>query len=120
MTDKPTNPSDRWTRVAALEELPPNAGRTFEIEEERVVVFLVGGTPRAFVDSCPHFVGASIEAGFVENGAVACPNHGWRFDLETGANLDGEGGDGLTPAESRVEGGVLFIRTPRRGRWRLW
>jgi nitrite reductase/ring-hydroxylating ferredoxin subunit len=119
LTDKPKSRSDRGTRLCSLEELPPNAGRSFEIEEERVVVFLVGGAPRAFVDSCPHFVGASIEAGFVEEGAVACPNHGWRFDLETGANLDGEGG-GLTPVETRVEEGDLFVRTPRAPRWKLW
>jgi nitrite reductase/ring-hydroxylating ferredoxin subunit len=38
--------------------------------------------------TCPHWLGP-LDAAPVQDGAVTCPWHGWRFDVRTGAALDG-------------------------------
>ena len=61
-----------------------------EIGEEPVAVRLAGqgwvlarfgGAVRAFVDSCPHRR-ARLSAGFISDGTLHCPYHGWRFTEE--------------------------------------
>jgi cytochrome P450/nitrite reductase/ring-hydroxylating ferredoxin subunit len=43
---------------------------------------------RAFQGRCPH-QGALLDEGVVENGALVCRNHRWRFDVETGRRIGG-------------------------------
>jgi nitrite reductase/ring-hydroxylating ferredoxin subunit len=48
----------------------------------------VAGEIVAHTTVCPH-LGGPLDAGTVEEGRITCPWHGYRFDLRTGANLDG-------------------------------
>ena len=41
------------------------------------------GEAVAVPDRCPH-AGVELSGGFVEDGQLVCPMHGWRFDLATG------------------------------------
>lgn len=52
-----------------------------------VLVSLVDGTPYAIEDSCNH-AGASLSDGDRLGDSVACPMHGYRFDLVTGKLLE--------------------------------
>ena len=70
--------------VAKIGEIPQGEGRAFEVEDKIIAVFNDGGTYRAIDDMCPH-MGASLAAGWLEDSAVACPWHGWRFDIRDGA-----------------------------------
>lgn len=76
--------------VPALEAaaLPPGKGETVQLNGRRVAVFNVGGEFFALDDDCPHR-GGPLGPGWVdtEKCAVACPLHGWEFDLKTGACL---------------------------------
>ena len=36
---------------------------------------------------CPHAQG-DLSKGIIKDGCLVCPNHGWRFDIETGECLD--------------------------------
>ena len=51
-----------------------------------IAVFNVKGKLHALADRCSH-AQASLSEGEVSLGAVACPKHGARFDLDTGAAL---------------------------------
>jgi nitrite reductase/ring-hydroxylating ferredoxin subunit len=51
-----------------------------------VLVALVDGVPAALEDACNH-AGASLAAGPREGCVVACPLHGYRFDLRSGELL---------------------------------
>jgi nitrite reductase/ring-hydroxylating ferredoxin subunit len=57
------------------------AGRPFRIVE-------IDGELVVHATTCPHGLGPLDEAA-VEDGAVTCPWHGWRFDLRSGRALDG-------------------------------
>jgi nitrite reductase/ring-hydroxylating ferredoxin subunit len=48
-----------------------------------VLVALVDGAPCAIEDACNH-AGASLSEGEREGGCVACPMHGYVFELSTG------------------------------------
>ena len=37
---------------------------------------------------CPHWLGP-LDAASLEDGALRCPWHGYRFDVRSGCNLDG-------------------------------
>jgi phenylpropionate dioxygenase-like ring-hydroxylating dioxygenase large terminal subunit len=75
---------------SALAEFWHPVALSSEVGDEPVAVLLAGqgwalarfgGTVRAFVDSCPHRR-ARISAGFISEGTLHCPYHGWRFTPE--------------------------------------
>ncbi|MEZ6056099.1 MAG: Rieske (2Fe-2S) protein [Planctomycetaceae bacterium] len=76
-----------FQRVATVGDIPAGEGRAFPVNGRMVAVFLVDGEYRAINDSCPH-MGASLAAGYVEEGAVMCPWHAWRFCTKDGSWLD--------------------------------
>ena len=69
--------------VCAPAELPPGQARLLEDGGRRVAVFNVGGEFHAIDDLCPHRQGPLSE-GWMEGFLVACPWHGWQFDVTTG------------------------------------
>ena len=73
--------------VAKVGEIPAGEGRAYRVGERFVAVFLIDGQYTAIDDLCPH-MGASLATGYVENGGVMCPWHGWRFSVSHGTWLD--------------------------------
>ena len=78
------DPTPSWVDVADAASLAENKGRSIEVRGRRFALFKVGGEFRAIDDACPHR-GAPLGAGWVENGEVFCPLHGWAFNVSTGA-----------------------------------
>jgi nitrite reductase/ring-hydroxylating ferredoxin subunit len=74
---------------------------------EIVAVFNVNGTYYAVSDMCPH-AGGSLSRGWVEQGAVQCPWHGWSFPLAPEEDLK----DGVTRYPVRVRNGEIQIEVP--------
>lgn len=73
--------------VAKVGSIPAGQGATFVVADRLVAVFNVDGSYYAIDDLCPH-MGASLGAGQVHDGAVACPWHGWRFRVTDGTWCD--------------------------------
>ena len=73
--------------VADVGEIPEGEGRSYSVNGRMVAVFLSGGEYFAISDTCPH-MGASLGAGALEDGAVSCPWHAWRFSIKDGSWLD--------------------------------
>lgn len=75
--------------VAKVDEIPEGEGRCFEINNRVVAIFNVDGEFHSIDDLCPH-MGASLSAGHFDKQTctVACPWHGWRFNVQTGAWAD--------------------------------
>jgi nitrite reductase (NADH) small subunit/3-phenylpropionate/trans-cinnamate dioxygenase ferredoxin subunit len=73
--------------VARVGEIPAGEGRCFALDDKLVAVFLVDEEYFAINDTCPH-MGASLAEGYVEEGAVYCPWHAWRFSVRDGTWLD--------------------------------
>jgi nitrite reductase (NADH) small subunit len=73
-----------FVTVARRTELKPGLGKTVRIGERAIGLFEVDGQIFATSAICPH-KGGPLGEGFVENGVVYCPLHGWAFDVKTGA-----------------------------------
>lgn len=73
--------------VARVTDIPEGEARAFAVEERLVAVFHDQGEFTAINDACPH-AGASLASGHVEQGAVICPWHAWRFSVKDGCWLD--------------------------------
>lgn len=77
-----------WLRlpVSALDD----EGRALvEVEGREIAIFVVDGLVHAVDNECPH-EGNPLVEGEVLGPTLTCAYHGWRFDLETGACLNGD------------------------------
>jgi len=79
--------SDGFTAIAKLGDIPAGEGRHYPVNGKLIAVFFTDGEYYALDDACPH-MGASLSAGWVEDGAVICPWHAWRFCVKDGKWLD--------------------------------
>lgn len=75
-----------FVNAADVDSLKSGACRTVELAGQRFALFHLEGAFYAIEDHCPHR-GASLGAGWCENGQVYCPMHGWAFDIRTGAGV---------------------------------
>ena len=98
--------------VARVGEIPEGEGRCFEVAGQLIAVFLVDGKYSAIYDTCPH-MGASLAAGYVENGGVTCPWHAWRFCVTSGTWLDNpQSSLRQDTFETRVIGDEIQVKVP--------
>jgi nitrite reductase (NADH) small subunit len=76
--------------VATTDEIPPGERKFFDIDGTEIAVINLEGEYYAIRNSCPHMEGP-IGRGpmFSEGGEarIACPFHGWEFDLDSGKAL---------------------------------
>jgi len=88
--------------VANLDELTDGEGTCVFVGEKMIALFKVDDEIYATDNLCPH-QGGPLADGFVHNGKVVCPLHGWAFDLKTGTTTDGASVP-VAVYETRVEG----------------
>jgi nitrite reductase/ring-hydroxylating ferredoxin subunit len=120
-------PDDSWP-VARVDELPPGARRIVELQGHSVGVFNVNGEFVAILNVCPHELGpvclgrvggttlpsAPGEYRWGRDGEIlACPWHGWEFDLLTGKPLFGTVPN-LRRFPVTVRDGVVFVTVRAR------
>ena len=103
---------DGFVKICRLDDLKEGIGKRFMIDDVDVAVFKIDGKVRALSNVCPHQKAAMIYDGFIEDGKVVCPLHGWEFNLSDGTM--GEGGRGLDCYEVRVVNGEVFVKTFKR------
>jgi nitrite reductase/ring-hydroxylating ferredoxin subunit len=96
------SPERQWHAVAEVAEIPPGERKIVEIEGQSVGIFRVGDEYVAILNVCPHEF-APVCMGRVggttlpsapgewtwgrEGEILACPWHGWEFELLTGKAL---------------------------------
>ena len=98
--------------VAKVGDIPEGQGRSFAIGGTVVGVFLSQGRYLAINDFCPH-MGASLAEGHVEDDAVMCPWHAWRFSLTDGTWLDNSKCKIRSACYAvRVEGPDIQVKVP--------
>jgi len=74
----------KYKRVASQYEVPKKIGKKILINEKSIALFRKENKIFAIQNSCPH-QGGDLAHGYVKDGKVVCPLHGWMFYLETGA-----------------------------------
>ena len=75
-----------FTRVADVTEVPDPGKLLVEVEGEVVALFHVEGRFYAIDDVCTHDGGPLVDGELVGY-KIACPRHGAKFDIRTGAAL---------------------------------
>lgn len=71
-------------KVANIQELPVNLGKTIKIGAIELALFhLANGEVRAVENRCPHRGGVLAE-GMVSGEHVFCPMHDWKINVKDG------------------------------------
>lgn len=114
--------SKRRHIVARIGEIPPGARRIVELDGRSIGIFNIHGRYVAVRNVCPHELApvclgrlggttlASAPGEWIwgrEGEILACPWHGWEFDLLTGACLTDK--RRLQMYEVTIEGGQIIV-----------
>jgi nitrite reductase/ring-hydroxylating ferredoxin subunit len=117
--------------VSRLDEFPPGERRIVQAGRRTIGVFRIGDNFYAMNNYCPHMGGPLCEGRtkpwlnstapgeFVldeQEALVACPWHGWEYDLATGQSFLGPGEPPARAYEVSVERGPLPEAESRGGR----
>jgi metal-sulfur cluster biosynthetic enzyme/nitrite reductase/ring-hydroxylating ferredoxin subunit len=98
-----------FIRVCGVEEVP-DPGRTLvDVDGELVALFHVEGGLYAIDDVCTHD-GGPLADGELVGHAVACPRHGARFDVRTGAALTMPAIRATRSHEVKIQDGSVWVR----------
>lgn len=97
-----------FVKLCPVKDLKEKEGRRFIVGDVEVALFKVNEKIYALSNICPHQHTALIYDGFLENGFIVCPVHGWMFNLETGRQKDGR--KGLDSYEVKLIGDDVFVK----------
>ena len=105
-----------FTKICSVHDIEEDAGKRFIINETEIAVFKTNGNIFALSNICPHQQTALIYDGFIEEGCVVCPAHGWKFDLRTGNKKSGS--RGLDSYEVKIVDEIIYVKVvPKRFNW---
>jgi len=102
----------KFLKVCKVDELKEKIGRKFFIDDVEIAIFKVDGNIYALNNFCAHQHAAIIYDGFIEDGFVVCPAHGWKFALKDGKMKTGT--KGLDSYEIKIEDGFVFIKVVKK------
>ena len=88
-------------------ELRPGAPIKIQSDDDVICVHNVDGAFYAISNHCPHAY-APLDQGFIENGRITCPWHGWSFPL----SCEFSERDGVYRYRVLEEKGELFVEIP--------
>lgn len=103
-----------FVEVADIDELPIGERMFIEVDDQTIVLFNIAGEVYAIADVCSHDDGP-VGEGDVEGFEIACPRHGARFDLRTGAVLSLPAIVDIPAYPIMIEDGVILIGLPIEG-----
>ena len=98
-------------RVAALADVLPGRPRLVDAEGTRVVLVRVGDQVHALGDVCAH-QGGPLSEGKLSGTRLACPWHGWMYDVRTGQCLFPARGDAVPSYRVRLDGADVIVDLP--------
>lgn len=97
--------------VAKTSDIPDPGKMLVEVGERLVVLIHAAGHYYALDDICTHD-GGPLSEGPLDPQActIACPRHGAKFDIRTGAALTMPATKATQAHEVKVEGGQVWVR----------
>lgn len=100
-----------FQRVASVSDFGDPDRRLVEVDDQLVVVVHAGGMFYALDDVCTHD-GGPLSDGEIDPAActIACPRHGAKFDLATGAAKTMPATKPTVAHEVKVENGEVLVR----------
>jgi metal-sulfur cluster biosynthetic enzyme/nitrite reductase/ring-hydroxylating ferredoxin subunit len=98
-----------FVRVADIAEIPDPGKTLVEVNGDMVALFHVGGAFYAIDDVCTHD-GGPLADGELRDHKIACPRHGAKFDIRTGAALSMPAVRPTRAHDVKLEGGGVWVR----------
>lgn len=98
-----------FRRVCDVTELPAGGRLLTEVDERMIAVFRVGDAVYAIDDVCTHD-GGPLAEGELSGYEIACPRHGAKFDIRTGAALTMPATQPTPSHEAKIENGAVWVR----------
>jgi len=103
-----------FIHVADAADVPDPGKVLVEVEGEMIALFHVGGSFYAIDDVCTHDGGPLVD-GELQDYTIACPRHGAKFDIRTGAALSMPAIRPTLAHDVRVENGGVSVRLRETG-----
>ena len=104
----------RLVRAARLEDLPAGRPLRVDVDGNAVVVVRAGDAVYACGAVCSH-QGGPLADGKLSGTRLACPWHGWMYDVRTGDCVFPGRGARVPSYPARVDAGDVWIEVPRKG-----
>ena len=98
-------------RVASLDEVPAGQPKLVELDGTRIVLARVGDVVYACGDVCTHR-GGPLSEGKLTGTRLACPWHGWIYDVRTGQCAFPGRGASVPSYPVRVDSGEIWVELP--------
>jgi metal-sulfur cluster biosynthetic enzyme/nitrite reductase/ring-hydroxylating ferredoxin subunit len=98
-----------FIRVIDVGEVPDPGKTLVEVEGEMIALFHVEGRWHAIDDVCTHD-GGPLADGELRDHKIACPRHGAKFDIRTGAALTMPAVRPTRAHDTKVEAGAVWVR----------
>lgn len=100
-----------FVAAAKITDLPDPSSLLVEVDDRLLVLIHAAGHFYALDDVCTHD-GGPLSDGLIdaEEGSIACPRHGAKFDIKNGAALTMPATKATVAHEVKVEGEQVFVR----------
>lgn len=101
-----------FVKVAKVADFASANCKHVEMEDKGISIglFSIDGKIHAMDGTCPH-LGGPLGEGLLDGNVVACPWHGWTFDVMTGSCRIRPGVK-LATYEVKIEGEDIFVNLP--------
>ncbi len=100
---------EEYERVAESAEIPMGTIKIFKLEGREIMVANVEGSFYALPNKCTH-LGGPVGRGRLTGSVVQCPWHGSKFDVRTGAVVQGPAARPEPVIELKLEGTTIWAR----------
>jgi 3-phenylpropionate/trans-cinnamate dioxygenase ferredoxin subunit len=100
-----------WHEVAQLEALAEDQPLGVSVGNNHILLCRRGAGVHALDNICTHQF-ALLSDGYLADGCIECPLHQGRFDITTGAPVDGLVEQPLKVYAARIDGGKVLVELP--------
>lgn len=97
-----------YVAVSSVEDVPPGHVKSIDLMGRSVLLCHSKGRIFAVENKCSH-ADEKLECGRMKAGWIACPLHGARFNLETGAAMNPPATQPIQTYDVRIIDGVVEV-----------
>ncbi len=98
----------KWIEVATADELAIGQMKTFDIDDEPLLLINLNGVYHVVQDICTHD-GAELAGGEIEGDEIICPRHGAHFCIKTGEATCPPAYEPITTYDVKVEQDKIWV-----------
>ena len=106
----PTVPTDlQFTTICPLADLKQAVPRTFELDDQFILLVRYQDDVYCIEDVCTHD-GGTLGDGELDGHCIACPRHGAKFDVRTGQAVTMPATEPTKSYEVKIDAGLVMVR----------